>query len=98
MNKIADFQTRQMGVVSKDHFENRSNLSRILSFLLPLVDGGLKGRLKHLRTIIKSRIKKLNLQQSVVCGWESGPQATAGGEQAPVTVGLAGNPCFILRV
>ena len=58
VNKIADFQTRQMGVVSKDHFENRSNLSRILSFLLPLVDGGLKGRLKHLGTIIKRRLWK----------------------------------------
>jgi hypothetical protein len=31
---------------------------RILSFPLPLVGGGLEGRLKHLRTIIERRVEK----------------------------------------
>jgi hypothetical protein len=31
----------------------------ILSFLLPLVGGRLKGKLKHLKTIIKYVLKKL---------------------------------------
>jgi hypothetical protein len=43
------------GICTKEPFLNRSTSPHILSFLLPLVDGGLEGRSKHLRTIIKSR-------------------------------------------
>ena len=38
--------------------------THILSFLLVLVGGGLKERLKHLKTIIKIRLRKIKLQQA----------------------------------
>ena len=43
------------GSCSKN-FSKRSTFSCILSFLLPLLGGGLQGRLKHLRATIKNRI------------------------------------------
>ena len=45
------------GICSKEPFLNVP-LPHILSFPLSLEGGGLKGRLKHLRTIIKSRNRK----------------------------------------
>jgi hypothetical protein len=47
------------GSCSKEPFLNRSTSLHILSFPLPLVGGGLEGRLKHLRTIIKNRLWKI---------------------------------------
>jgi hypothetical protein len=55
LGERGDFHTTQMGFASKnssklDHFPH------ILSFSLPLLGGGLTGRLKHLRTIIKNKV------------------------------------------
>jgi hypothetical protein len=44
-----------MGVVPKN-LSKQVHFPCILPFPLPLVGGGLKGRLKNLRTIIKNRI------------------------------------------
>ena len=57
VNWTADFQTTQTGVAPKN-LSKQVHFPCILSFPLPLVGGGLQGRLKHLRTIIKSRLWK----------------------------------------
>jgi hypothetical protein len=44
-----------MGVAPKK-LSKQVHFPHILSFPLPLVDGGLKGRLKSLRTIIKNKV------------------------------------------
>jgi hypothetical protein len=44
-----------MGVAGKN-LSKQVHFPHILSFPLPVVGGGLQGRLKHLRTIIKNRI------------------------------------------
>jgi hypothetical protein len=46
-----------MGFAPKNHFKTGqlAPYHNNLSFPIPLVDGGLEGRLKHLRTIIKNR-------------------------------------------
>jgi hypothetical protein len=44
-----------MGVAPKN-LSKQIHFSHVLSFPLPLVGGGLQRRLKHLRTIIKSKV------------------------------------------
>jgi hypothetical protein len=58
-------QHRWEGVPLKNH-SKQVHLPHSLSFPLPLVGGGLKGKLKHLRTIIKNKIwSKLTLHWCV---------------------------------
>jgi hypothetical protein len=46
-----------MGVAPKN-LSKQIHFPSVLSFPLPLVGGRLDGRLKHLRTILKDRLKK----------------------------------------
>jgi hypothetical protein len=50
-----------MGTAPKNFSEQAffHSSAHILSFLRPLVGGGLQGRLKHLRNIIKIRLENL---------------------------------------
>jgi hypothetical protein len=53
-----------MGFAPKD-LSKQVLFPLILSFPLPLVGGGLQGRLKHLRAIIKTKVlKKLKLTRA----------------------------------
>jgi hypothetical protein len=49
-----------MGVATK-YLSKQVHFPHDLSFLLPLVGGGLYGRLKHLRTIIKIGFEEINV-------------------------------------
>jgi hypothetical protein len=55
VNSTADFQTTQKEVAPKN-LSKQVHFPCILYFSLPLVGGGLKGRLKHLRAIIKNKV------------------------------------------
>jgi hypothetical protein len=58
--QTADFQTTQMGVALKN-LSKQVHLASILSFPLPLVGDGLKGRLRYLRAIIKIGFDKIQI-------------------------------------
>jgi hypothetical protein len=58
VNWTADFQTTQVGVAPKN-LSKQVHFPHILSFPLPLLCSRLKGRLKYLRTIIKTKHWKI---------------------------------------
>ena len=60
VNGTADILTLKIRIVTKNYFSTSPHpLCPVsLSFPLPLLGGGLEGRLKHLRTLIKVGLEK----------------------------------------